>query len=133
MSGAHLRLNLVDVVLGGTTLVIMTTLIAHASFDSIAARLFGVLGKVLGVIEDPEDSNQPGDQVRLMPLPTAPSGCCLSRSPDASRSTTVHLDLKPAGACRGIWNSNMSRIIGVCGLDERVRHHRQAAQGGPRG
>lgn len=96
----------------GATLVVMTALISHTSFDSVDACASSVFwGKVLGFVEDPDDPNQPGDEECMIASTDGTQRLLFIEVPDGKHvKNRVHLDLKPAeGATgslslRGFWH-----------------------------
>lgn len=98
----------------------MTALISHTSFDRRDAYAQSVFwGRVLGFVEDPDDANEPDDEVCMIFSPDGAQRLLFIEVPDAKQlKNRVHLDLKPAG---GTQDEEFTRllVLGARTVDDR--------------
>ena len=106
------RENHVDTVSVAWSSDVVTALISHTTFDSLDAHAMSVFwGLVLGFTEDPEDTNQPGDEECMIFSSDGAQRLLFIQVPDAKQvKNRVHLDLKPADGTR---DEELQRLLSL--------------------
>lgn len=90
----------------------MTARISHTTIDSRDAYAMSVWwGKVLGFAEDPDDPNEPGDELCMISSAGGDQRLLFIEVPDVkSVKNRVHLDLEPAEGRR---DQELERLQGL--------------------
>jgi catechol 2,3-dioxygenase-like lactoylglutathione lyase family enzyme len=100
----------------------MTAVISHTTFDSRDAYAMSLFwGQVLGLREDPDDPNQPGEKECMISSADGAQRLLFIEVPEAKAvKNRLHLDLKPA---RGTRDEELERLLGLGAraVDDRRR------------